>query len=126
MNTNLELLDLRYKQTIIYLKHNIGIPVYKKKAFSSINKILGPQYKWLNKSVEQYFTDDVIKEAQIAIKILNFTGKESFFMIKKNYLGLCKIFHPDKGGHKDAFNILNNAYVVFKKAYEKESTNSRT
>ena len=47
-------------------------------------------------------------------------------MIKKNYLELSKIFHPDKGGHKDAFNLLNNAYIVFKKAYEKENTNSWT
>lgn len=123
---NKEILDLRYKKTLDFINLNIGTPVYKKDAFSKINKILGPQYKWLNKTVEEYFTDDPIQEAKISIKILNFTGKESFFIIKRNYFNLSKICHPDTGGHESAFTILNNAYLVFKKAYEKENTNSGT
>lgn len=126
MNINLELLDLRHKQTQNYLITNIGTPIYKKNAFKSINNILGPQYKWLNRTVEEYFTEDPIQEAKISIKILNFTGKESFFMIKRNYFNLSKVCHPDTGGHESAFTLLNNAYLVFRKAYEKENTNSGT
>lgn len=125
MIMNKDLLDLRSKQTLIYLKEGKGSPIYKKNAFPFINKILGPQYKWLNKSIEEYFTEDRMQEGLIAIKILNFTGKESFSLVRKNYINLSKRFHPDMGGHNSAFNILNNAYLVFKRAYEKENTSSR-
>lgn len=118
-------LDIRYKQTQQFILTKQGAPIYKKGAFPFINKILGPQYKWLNKSIEEYFTDNSIKEARISIKILGFSGKESFIDIKKRYYLLSKQFHPDNGGHNSAFNILNNAYLVFKIAYEKENTDSR-
>lgn len=124
MVIDLSKLDTRYKQTQQFILTNKGVPIYKKDAFSFINKILGPQYKWIDKSIEEYFTTDTIQEALLSIKILGFSGKENFIEIKKKYYMLSKEFHPDTGGHSSAFNILNNAYLIFKVAYEKESSDS--
>jgi hypothetical protein len=82
---NKDLLDIRYKSTQTYLQTGEGVPVYKKNAFKFINKKLGPQFKWINKSPEEYFGDNQVEEAVKAFKILNFTGKESFKDIKTTY-----------------------------------------
>ena len=117
-------LDRRYNKTKIYLATGKGEPVYRRRAFPYIDKVLGRQYRWINKSPEQYFGDDVYEEARLAFKILSFTGKESFRTIRKTYLLLSRGsnnegfdgWHPDCGGHDRAFNILNHAYTIFKEA----------
>lgn len=119
-----QLLDKRYKQTIDYLTTGKGEPVYKKNAFPFINKILGPQFKWINKSVEEYYSTDQIQEAKQAMRILSFSGEESFQELRKRYTLLSRGknkenipgFHPDCGGHSRAFDILNRAYSIFKEA----------
>lgn len=115
-----ELLDKRYKSTLNYIENNKGTPVFKKKAFNNINKILGPQYKWINKTPEEYFSGDVNKEAIEAIKILKFKPNSSIKDVRNTYIKLSILMHPDKGGHDSAFNILNYAYNLLKTIYEEE------
>ena len=135
---NYDNIDFRFKQSQEFIKNKTGTPVYKRRAFSYINKILGPQYKWINKSPEEYFYKEglsqeqqEIQELQRAAKILRFTGESSFQDIKKTYKQLSKgiwvdhcsgtndtAFHPDLGGHPDAFAILNHAYNLFKTIYD--------
>ena len=130
-------IDLRYKQSQDFINKGIGKPVYKRRAFSYIDKILGPQYKWIDKSPEEYFYEEglsqeeqEIKELQKSADILGFTSGTTFKDIKKKYKELSKGtwvnhcsgtykyntggFHPDQGGHSSAFAILNHAYNVFK------------
>lgn len=110
------LLDKRYKVTKQYIESKKGSPIYKRRAFFFIDKVLGPQYKWIDKSPEEYFDSNISIEGLQAIKILNFTGKESLKEIRKNYINKSKEWHPDCGGHASAFNILNHAYQIFIKA----------
>lgn len=118
---NVNNVDRRYKASQLYIKTKHGLPIYKKGAFPFINNILGKEYKWVNKSPKEYFDSfSPTCEALIAIKILNFTGKESFKEIRNRYINLSKKFHPDTGGHPDAFNILNYSYMIFKHAFEIE------
>lgn len=128
-------IDLRYKQSQDFINKGIGKPVYKRRAFSFINKILGPQSKWINKSPEEYFTDETlsqeeqeIQELKKAAEILGFTSRTTFKDIKKKYWTMAKgdaefslygnycsnAWHPDLGGHPNAFAILNHAYNLFK------------
>lgn len=124
MNKEIELLyDKRFNKTLNYIITKQGSPVYKKRAFKYIDKVLGPQYKWINKSPQEYFSSDVNTEALQAIKIFNFKEDLSFKDIKDIYLNLSKRWHPDKGGHASAFNILNYAFILFKNIYEKEDNN---
>ena len=117
-------IDLRFKESQDFINKGIGKPVYKRRAFSFINKILGPQYKWINKSPEEYFHTNLTglehKKAELkkAAFILNFTADSSFKNIKANYRNLSKQFHPDTGGHNSAFAILNYAYNIFRGIYE--------
>lgn len=121
-----DILDKRYKATRIYLDSGKGEPVYKKKAFSHISTVLGPNFKWITKSPEEYFSSDRIAEAKQAMRILSFTGEESFREVRKTYIRLSKGshtdskpgWHPDSGGHPRAFDILNHAYKIFKEAQE--------
>lgn len=120
----MEKLDKRYKKTKEYLQYRIGEPVYKRRAFPFIDKILGPQFKWINKEPEEYFGNDERTRAAKVCKIFSFTGEESFSIIKARYRKLSKGdskkgtpgFHPDAGGHGSAFAILNYAYNLFKEA----------
>jgi hypothetical protein len=121
MTLNLSKIDKRYKASQIYLLTKEGEPVYKADAFFFINKILGPQKTWINKSPEEYFKEDIKEEAIQAIKILNFKPTHSLKEIRKSYLSLAKSWHPDKGGHDRAFNILNNAYLILKQIFELEN-----
>ena len=128
-------IDLRYKQSQDFINKGIGKPVYKRRAFSYIDKILGPQYKWINKSPEEYFykeglsqEEQEIQELQKSADILRFTSGATFEDIKKTYKELSRGctrtncnkpsdlcgFHPDLGGHSSAFAILNHAYNIFK------------
>lgn len=111
------LLDKRYKVTKKFISNKEGTPIYKKRAFFFIDKVLGPQYKWINKSPEEYFSNDVYLEALQAIKILNFTGKETLKEVRKKYINMSKQWHPDCGGHSSAFNILNYSYIIFLSAF---------
>ena len=122
----MKLLDKRYKRTKEYLENKEGKPVYKRRAFSFIDKVLGPQYKWINKTPEEYFKYD---EAKLACRIFKFKGDESFSIIKSRYQKLSKGdwrenkrgWHPDMGGHPSAFAILNHAYNIFKEAFDEET-----
>lgn len=115
-------LDRRYKATRIYLETGEGEPVYKQRAFSHINNVL--RRGWYTKSPEEYFSNDQIKEAKEAMRILSFTGEESIREVRKQYIKLSQGsskdnkpgWHPDTGGHDRAFDILNHAYKIFKEA----------
>lgn len=131
-------IDLRFKQSQDFINKGIGKPVYKRRAFSHINKILGPQYKWINKTPEEYFygeenklsqEEKEVQELQRAADILQFRGGTTFSNIKQTYKNLSRGFsrnntsspitnkcgfHPDCGGHDAAFAILNHAYNIFK------------
>lgn len=120
------LLDKRYKKTQRFLDSGKGEPVYRKRAFTFIDKILGPQYKWINKSPEEYFTDDEYEEARKAINILRFNSTDNLRSVKARYRKLSKGdyqkgepgFHPDSGGHSSAFAILEHAYRIFERAHD--------
>lgn len=120
-------IDLRFKQSQEFINTGKGKPVYKKTAFSFINKHLGPQFKWINKSPEEYFKKDKKdieaekEELRLACKILGYKSSLTFKDIKVNYKNLSKNFHPDKGGHNDAFAILNYAYNIFKLIEERSN-----
>lgn len=45
-----------------------------------------------------------------AYAILGLPQTASLEEVKKNYKGLAAVFHPDKGGYKEAMVLLNNAY----------------
>jgi len=119
----INLLDKRYNRTKLYLSNKSVKPVYRRRAFPFIDKVLGPQYKWINKTLEEYFGDEQ-QELQLVIKILSFSGRETFQEVRRRYLYLSRGnhsnnncgWHPDCGGHPDAFAILNHAYNVFKEA----------
>ncbi len=98
--------------------------MYKPRAFSYIDRILGPRKKWISKSPEEYFSTDELTEAKQACKILSYDGNQSFNAVKKTYYSLCRGtignadgWHPDYGGHESAFSILNHAYSIFKSAH---------
>lgn len=118
---NINILDKRYKATKNYINNKEGFPIYKKRAFIFIDKILGPQYKWINKNPEEYFSTNALLEAQQVIKIFNFKGHESLKDIRQVYINMSKSWHPDCGGHSNAFDILNHSYLIFKTLFEKES-----
>jgi hypothetical protein len=120
---NKDILDKRFNLTKNYLANNKGRPIYKRKCFSFINNVLGPQYKWINKSPSEYFNSSLELEAIQAIKILNFKGVETFKEVRNNYIKMSKEWHPDCGGHSSAFDILNYAYNLFKTIYEEEDSN---
>ena len=117
-------LDHRYKATRIYLSTGKGEPVYRRRAFPFIDRILGGQHRWIHKTPEQYFSDDEYEEATEACRILSFTGEESFTDVRQTYIQLSRGskddlatgWHPDHGGHPRAFDILNRAYTIFKEA----------
>lgn len=110
-------IDLRYKASQEYILNNIGKPVYKKTAFYFIRRKLGPSFKWINKSPEEYFSPVPQRRLVKCAEILDFKPGCEFQDIKNNYRELSKTWHPDKGGHKNAFAILNYAYNLFKKIY---------
>ena len=139
----IEKIDLRFKKSQDFINDNIGEPVYKRRAFSYIDKILGPQYKWIDKSPEEYFYEEglsqekqEIQELQRSANILRFTSGTSFQDIKKTYKELSRGFrssdsnnndivcawHPDLGGHPSAFAILNHAYNNFKEIYYNDNS----
>ena len=45
-----------------------------------------------------------------AYAVLGLPQTASLAEVKKNYRSLAVIFHPDKGGYKEAMILLNNAY----------------
>ena len=45
-----------------------------------------------------------------AYAILGLPPSASMVEVKRNYKNLAAIFHPDKGGYKEAMVLLNNAY----------------
>lgn len=116
--------DKRYKSTIDYINTGKGQPKFKRLAFPNIRKILGPLDNWIYNSCEEYFSEDVYEEVKQAMSILSFTKDCNFKSIKNNYYKLCRGdnklgiegWHPDSGGHKTAFDILNHAYNIFKNA----------
>lgn len=120
---NIENLDKRFNKTKHYLSIKKGSPVYKKRGFKNIDKILGPQYKWIDKAPSEYFSLNPTKEALIAINLFNFKEGKSFRDLRDTYINLSKLMHPDNGGHSSAFDIINHAYNFFKIIYEKENTN---
>ena len=117
-------LDQRYKKTQIYLANGTGKPVYKRRAFPFIDKVLGAQRYWIDKTPEEYFGDNRHEEIRLALKILSFTREQSYTDVRQTYLSLSKGsandsvpgWHPDCGGHPGAFAILNHAYNIFKEA----------
>ena len=119
-----EELDKRYNATKQYLKTGKGKPIYRKYAFPHIRKILGPNYKWITKSVEEYYGNERLKELEKAIYILNFQSENTFREIKKKYWMMAKGnskknirgWHPDMDGHEGAFDLLTHAYNIFKEA----------
>lgn len=121
---NKQNLDKRYKKTQLFLSKGIGEPVYKRRAFPYIDKVLGRQYKWIHKSPEEYFGNERYEEIKLALSILSFSREESFGDVRKRYIRLSQGsysdnvpgWHPDCGGHPGAFAILNHAYNIFKEA----------
>lgn len=117
-------LDKRHKKTKLWLAKGIGEPVYKLRAFPLIDKVLGGQHKWIDKSPEEYFGDDRNEEIKLSLKILSFNRGQTFRDVRKRYLQLSQGnssqgvagWHPDCGGHPRAFAILNHAYNIFKEA----------
>jgi len=45
-----------------------------------------------------------------AYSVLGLPPTASLEQVKRNYKHLAAIFHPDKGGYKEAMILLNNAY----------------
>lgn len=39
-----------------------------------------------------------------------FEGCSSEEELKKRYKALCKVYHPDVGGHEETFKVLQNQY----------------
>ena len=50
-----------------------------------------------------------------AYAILGLPQTASLEEVKRNYKRLAVVFHPDKGGYKEAMVLLNNAYDRIKK-----------
>ena len=50
-----------------------------------------------------------------AYAVLGLPQTASLAEVKKNYRSLAAIFHPDKGGYKEAMVLLNNAYERIRK-----------
>jgi hypothetical protein len=122
---NIEILDKRFNKTKRYLNTKKGSPVYKKRGFKNIDKILGPQYKWIDKAPLEYFSLDPTKEALIAINLFNFKEEKSFRDLRDTYINLSRLMHPDNGGHSSAFDIINHAYNFFKIIRHKKRINRK-
>ena len=111
---------MRHNASKVYVATGLGQPVYKKGAYQHICRILGPLHTWIDKTPEEYFTD----ELKQAVHILSFSSTDSFKSVRTRYLKLsrgsyednCSGWHPDTGGHDRAFDILNHAYNIFKEA----------
>jgi len=52
---------------------------------------------------------DEFKEALEVLGILSYSSANE---VKKRYLKLSKIYHPDKGGDKEKFEKINKAYKI--------------
>lgn len=50
-----------------------------------------------------------------AYAVLGLPQTASLEEVKRNYKNLAAIFHPDRGGYKEAMVLLNNAYDRIKK-----------
>ncbi len=57
-----------------------------------------------------------------AYAVLGLPQTASLAEVKKNYRNLAVIFHPDKGGYKEAMILLNNAYG---RIMEEEKSNAK-
>lgn len=130
-----QLLDKRYKKTQEYLLNpkTGGPPIYRVRAFPLIDKVLGRQYKWINKTPEEYYGKDK-RAIQTAIQVFRFTPDTPFKKVKLLYKKLAygnpqnniPGLHPDRGGHPSAFIILEYGYRLFEEAYHNELEINRT
>ena len=55
-----------------------------------------------------------------AYMVLGLPQTASLEEAKRNYKHLAAIFHPDKGGYKEAMVLLNNAYVRILREYKRK------
>lgn len=64
---------------------------------------------------EQLATQEPVMPLADAYSVLGLPPTASFEEVKRNYKHLAAIFHPDKGGYKEAMVLLNQAYDRIKK-----------
>ena len=64
---------------------------------------------------EQPATQEPAMPLADAYAILGLPQTASLEEVKRNYRNLAVIFHPDRGGYKEAMILLNNAYDRIKR-----------
>jgi len=59
---------------------------------------------------EQVAAQEPTMPLALAYSVLGLPPTASLEEVKRNYRSLAVVFHPDKGGYKEAMVLLNNAY----------------